>query len=155
VLVETFVAEPSVEAFDESVLLWLAWGDIVLKHASFSLPSQDRMRRQRGAVVADDHHRPAPHRYDLVEFASDTNSAQRRVDDQGKTFAGEIVDHCQPTEPSPVVEGVRYEVERPALVGRCGSAIGERVPSGRLRPPRLRTLSFSARYRGNSFLWFS
>ena len=37
----------------------------------------------------------------------------------------------------------------------CGSAIGARVQSARLRPPRRRKPRRSARCRRNSFLWFS
>jgi len=41
---------------------------------------------------------------------------------------------------------IKHEVERPALVGSCGIAIGAGVPNARFRPPRLRTVNRSSRY---------
>ena len=38
--------------------------------------------------------------------------------------------------------------------GPCGIAIGARVPSARLRPPRRRTCRRSSRWRRRNFLWF-
>jgi hypothetical protein len=37
--VQAFVAEAAVEAFDEGVLLWLAWRDVVPLDAAFLLPA--------------------------------------------------------------------------------------------------------------------
>ena len=64
------VAEPSVEALHEPVLLRLAGRDVVRQHASLLLPAQDRMRHELGAVVADDHCRATEEFGDAVQFAS-------------------------------------------------------------------------------------
>lgn len=70
-LIEAFVAEPAVEALDKPVLLRLARCDIVPQHRSLLRPGQDRVRRHLGAIVADDHQRPAALLADPVEFTAE------------------------------------------------------------------------------------
>lgn len=70
-LVEAFVTELAVETLDAPVLLRLARCDVVPQHRPPLLPGQDRVRSHLGAVVADDHQRPATLLSDPVEFAAE------------------------------------------------------------------------------------
>lgn len=54
-LVEAFVSEPAVEAFDEAVLHWLARCDVVPLDAAFLLPLEHRIAGQLRTVIADHH----------------------------------------------------------------------------------------------------
>lgn len=69
---------------------------------------------------------------------------QRGVRHESQALACEVLDNHKNSEAAPVHEGVRDEVQRPALILTCGTAAGARVPSARLRPPRLRTTSLSS-----------
>jgi hypothetical protein len=51
--VEAFVSELAIEAFDEAVLLRLAWRNIVPDDAGFVLPFQNVARSQLGPVASD------------------------------------------------------------------------------------------------------
>jgi len=51
VLVEAFVAQPAVEAFDKAVLHRLAGRDVVPLDSKLLLPGQDRIRGELGAVA--------------------------------------------------------------------------------------------------------
>ena len=51
----------------------------MLFDAAVLLPTQDRMRRQLGAIVRDNHVRPAAQFDDAVEFAHDTLSGERHI----------------------------------------------------------------------------
>ena len=76
VLVQAFVAEPSVEALYKPVLLRLAGRDVVPQHALLLLPAQDRVRRQLGAVVADDHRRTTAELGDAIQFAPNPQAGE-------------------------------------------------------------------------------
>ena len=88
VLVEALVAEPPVEALNESVLNRLSGRDIVPSDAAFLLPAQDGVRSQLSAVVADDHQRFLAGREDGVELARHPSAGDRCVDNQRQTLAG-------------------------------------------------------------------
>lgn len=45
-----------------------------------------------------------------------TDAQDRRVDDRRQAFAAEVVDDAEHAEPPAVRQGIRHEVERPALV---------------------------------------
>jgi hypothetical protein len=58
--VEALVLQAAVEARTKPFLHRFARCDVVPFDAALSLPSQDRIRSQLGAVVTDDHARMAP-----------------------------------------------------------------------------------------------
>jgi len=70
---------------------------------------------------------------------------QRGVRHESQALACEVLDNQKNAEAVPVREGVQDEVQRLALILTCGTAAGARVPSARLRPPRLHTTSPSSR----------
>ena len=80
-LVETFVAQPADEAFDERVLHRSARRDVVPINACILRPSQDGMAGQFGAVITDDRGRLATLGDDLVQFTGDPVPRQGRVGD--------------------------------------------------------------------------
>ena len=72
--VQTFVAELSVEAFDEAILLRLSRRDIVPGDASFVRPFRDGARSQLSAVVRDDGFRPAIETDTAIELSRHTRT---------------------------------------------------------------------------------
>ena len=58
-LVQALVAQAPVQAFDKTVLLRLAGGDVVPLDRTLLLPAQDRVRGQLGAVVRGEGRREA------------------------------------------------------------------------------------------------
>lgn len=54
-LIDTFIPEPAVEAFDKTVLHRLARRDVVQFDPAIPLPGQHGVRGQFGSVVADHH----------------------------------------------------------------------------------------------------
>ena len=52
--VQQLIAQATVEAFDEGVLLGLPRLDIAPVDAGLALPSEDRLRGELGPIVADD-----------------------------------------------------------------------------------------------------
>jgi len=116
VLVETFVPEATIQALDEPVLHRLARRNVVPLDLAILLPLQDCPRCQLGAVVADDHERPAAKGDERIELAGDPLAGERGVDDECQAFAGEVVDHDQHTKAPSVDQLVGDEVQAPALV---------------------------------------
>lgn len=55
VLVEAFIAQPTIEAFHEAILHGLARRDVVPRHGLVLLPFEDGVRCQLGSIVRDDH----------------------------------------------------------------------------------------------------
>jgi hypothetical protein len=108
-------------------------------------PSEHRHAGQFRSIVADNRLGLAAPCHDGCQFPRDTQARERGVCNQGETLPAEVVDDCQNPEPAAIGEGVRHKVQAPALIGSLGTTMGLRVPSARLRPPRLRTCSFSSR----------
>ena len=69
-LVQTFIAQPTVERFNEAVLHRFARRDVVPLDAALLLPLKNGVRRQLGAVVRDHHAGIAPDAGDPVQFPS-------------------------------------------------------------------------------------
>lgn len=116
VFVEALVAQATVEALNKAVLHRFARRDVVPLDAKLLLPGQHRVRRELGAVVADDHPWATSALNDLIQFAQHPPSGQRRIDDQAQAFPGEVVNQGQDTEAPTAGKRVHYEVERPAQV---------------------------------------
>ena len=68
-LIEAFISQPAVEAFDKPVLHGLAWLNVMPLNTALFLRVKDGVRRQLRAVVADHHARVAPTLGDAVQFA--------------------------------------------------------------------------------------
>ncbi len=107
VLVEALAAEAAVKAFDEAILHRLAQRDVVPFDVVVLLPLQDRARGQLGAVVTDDHERPAAKDNECV--------IERGVVHKRQALAGEVVDRDQHPEPPAIGELIGGEVKALAL----------------------------------------
>ncbi len=70
VLIETLVAQPAIEAFDEGVLGGFARRDVMPFDAPVMGPFEDGVAGHLGSVVGDDRLRLAPDGNDAVEFTS-------------------------------------------------------------------------------------
>lgn len=102
VLVRAFVPQTAIEALDQAVLHRLARRDVMPFDLAFLLPFQHRVRVQLGSVIADHHTRIAAHFGDPIQFAGDTVSRQRSVDDRRQAFSAEVVDHAEDAEPAAI-----------------------------------------------------
>ena len=69
-LVQQFVAQAAVEALDKSILLRLAWGEVV-PNTALLRPVQDRVRGQLSAVVGNADGRLATAGDDSIELTSE------------------------------------------------------------------------------------
>jgi hypothetical protein len=72
-----------------------------------------------GAVVGDAGSGLAADCDDRVQLARHAQAGDRGIGNQRQALAGEVIDHGEDAEPPAVGEGIRDEVERPALVRRC------------------------------------
>ena len=116
VFVEAFIAQATVEAFDEAVLHRFARRDVVPLDPVLVGPLEHGVRRELRPVVADHHAGTPSLADDAIELAGNADPGQGRVDDEGEAFAGEVVDDGQDAEASAVAQNVRYEVDGPTLV---------------------------------------
>jgi len=128
-LIETLVAEATVQALDETVLHRLARRATGPLDALVFLPLQDHPRSQFGAVVADAHKRPSADIDERIEFASDTLAGERGID------------HDKHAEAPASASWAATKLKLPRWFDPCGKVIGALVPRARLRPPRRRTVS--------------
>ena len=68
--VQQFVAQSSVEAFDEGILGRFAGSDVVPFHASVLGPARDRHASQFGATFADGEHYNPKRRHSTIGYLS-------------------------------------------------------------------------------------
>jgi hypothetical protein len=80
-LVQTFVAQATIKAFNEAILLRLARRDVMLLAPYVLAPRQHSVTGQLGAVVADHHARQPSTLGDGAQFANDPPPRQRGIDD--------------------------------------------------------------------------
>jgi len=65
------------------------------------MPSQDGVRSEFGAVVADQRAGIAPRFGEVIEFADDTQSGERGVYRQAEALPREVIDHGEDAESPP------------------------------------------------------
>ncbi len=75
IFVQTLLAHPSVVAFDQTGLHWLAWCDVVPADFAVLQLFQHRIAGQFGAVVTDHHARIATQLGDAIQFTGDAMTA--------------------------------------------------------------------------------
>src|SRR4051794_36512298 len=76
---------------------------------------QPRMAREVSSLPLSLTTRVAPFD-DAVELASNADARERVVDDQSQAFPSEVIGHSKHPELPAAGQGVRHEVQRPALV---------------------------------------
>ena len=112
--IQTFSAEPSVEAFDEGVLRRLPGFDEVQRNTVRLRPFEDRLRGQLGTVVPNQALGKTPELGQVIEEAGEPFTGDRQIDELTGTFPAVVVDDVEDAEPAPRGELVRHEVQRPA-----------------------------------------
>lgn len=117
VFVEALVAQPSVEAFGECVLHWLAGRDVVPASTSVAAPPQHGMRCHFRSIIRDNHVRLAAYADQLVQFTDDPCPSQIRIHHSCQGFPRAIIHKTQHPEPLATLEGIGHKVQRPTLVG--------------------------------------
>lgn len=68
--IEALVPEAAVEAFDKSILHWLAWLDVMPVDAGLLAPFENGHAGEFGSVVRNHGHRLAPHPDEGITFTS-------------------------------------------------------------------------------------
>ena len=91
-LVQKFIPQTPVEAFDERVLRRFSRRDVVPFDTAILGPLQHRHAGELGAVVADDAGRQAANHGDGVEFAGNPLARERGVRHKGQALPREVVD---------------------------------------------------------------
>ena len=79
---------------------------------------QDRIRCERGAIIADHCPRLIVEIKQRYQFARHPCTLQRGVGDQGEAFAGAVIDDGHDAEPPAICQLVRNEIQELALVWR-------------------------------------
>ena len=104
------------KALDEAVLLRLARRNVVPAGATLVSPAQDRIRRQLGAVVADNGAGLAASTDHIVQLAGNTPARDRAIGDERQALPSAVIDDCQDAEAPAIDQLVVNEVEAPALI---------------------------------------
>lgn len=116
-LVQELVPQTRIDALVEPVLIGFAWGDVVPLDVPVLAPAQDRHAGQFGAINADDRMRPRHALEDrCIELTPNPRAGDRRLRDQAHTLPAVVIDHGKDSERAPTGDGMRDEVEAPALV---------------------------------------
>jgi hypothetical protein len=115
-LVEAFIPEPTIEAFDERILRRLSGCVVMPFDVALLRPAQDLHAGEFRPIVADDHMRLAALADQGCQFARYPCTGQRCVGCQRKAPPAIVFDHGQDAEPAPVNKAVGDEVQAPALV---------------------------------------
>lgn len=102
VLVQALIAEPTVEALHEGVLVKLSQCDVVPFHVALLLPVQKRVTGQFGAVVANDHTGLSSLLDQTIKLTGHAHAWQRGVDHDGQGLPPEVFDHAPCSEAPPV-----------------------------------------------------
>ena len=112
--VQIFIAEPSVEAFDEGVLRRLPGFNEVQRNTVRLRPFEHRLRGQFGTVVHDQALGQTPELGQVIEEAGEPFAGDRQIDELTGTSPAVVVDDVEDAEPAPRGELVGDEVQRPA-----------------------------------------
>src|SRR5690606_15703 len=115
-LVEALVTQAAVEALDVAILLRFAWVDVMPFDAIVVGPLQDGLAGELSAVVRDHACRFSIDPDQGIQLTRNPCPRDAGIGDQAKVFAATIIVHRQNAELSAGPEGVRQEVQRPALV---------------------------------------
>ena len=80
------------------------------------LPSEDSVRGELSAVVADDHTGAASGFDDAIELSQDPQAGERGIHHESQAFPGEVIDEREDTEATAAHHRIHDGVERPAKV---------------------------------------
>ena len=90
VLIKTFVAQLAVEAFDEGILHWFAWLDVVPRQP-IGGPLEYGNTSQFCAIIADDHQRRSALPGEPVQLAHYSNPTERGVNYSCQALPAEVI----------------------------------------------------------------
>ncbi len=117
VLVEAFIAELAIEAFDESVLGGFARGNEVQLHLVLLRPVMQRLASELRAVVEGDGLGQAVGSGELRQHGNDARAPDAVIGPEGGTLAGEVIHQSEGAEAAAIGKLVMDEVHAPAFVG--------------------------------------
>src|SRR5574343_752988 len=120
VLVEAFIPELAVEAFDVSVLRGLAWLDQDVLNASRLHPCHEGSACELRTVVGSDGLWVAPEPCGLIQDAGDVCAWHGQVHSNVDAFMREVICDGQAFDASPVGQRITDEVQAQGLIDSCG-----------------------------------
>lgn len=123
-LVEAFVAELGVEAFNERILRGFTWGSEVEFHAVLLRPVVQDFAGELGPVVERDGLGQAVGLGQAIQDGDDASPADGQIRPERGTLPGEVIDEGQGAEAATVGELVMDEVHAPAFLGPGGRGYG-------------------------------
>lgn len=118
--VKTLVAQPSVEAFNESVLNRLSRFNVIELDSVIDSPREKVTAGEFAAVIHANPFWSATLRDHTVQRTGNATAGQTGIDFQGEAFAGEGVDNRQYADRPPVGQTIVNEIERPLLIRLSG-----------------------------------
>ncbi len=103
-LVQKFIPQSAIEAFDEAVLDRLARRNVVPFQPGPIRPLEDRVAGERTAVVADDHLRLATAFADPVQLTGSLRAVKRCIGNEAQAFSDAFINDRQYSEPAAIDE---------------------------------------------------
>src|SRR5574343_1130021 len=120
VLVEAFIPELAVEAFDVSVLRGLAWLDQDVLNASRLHPCHEGPACELWAVVGSDGLWVAPESCGLIQDAGDVCARHGQVRSDVDAFMGEVIGDGQALDASAICQRIAHKVQAPGMIDAGG-----------------------------------
>lgn len=140
VLIQAFVAERAVEAFDMAVLHWFPGSNVVQRNSPVGCPLvQHPADELRPIIDPDARWRPTLHQQPF-EHPNHARTRQRPRHLNSMTFARVCVDQGQRTKRVPRRRSVMHNVHRPLLIDMLARWEGSRPSERNALPPSPRHL---------------
>ena len=110
-LIQAFIPQAAVEAFDQAVLLRLAGVDVMPGHAGIAGPFEDRGAGELGAIIADDAAGLAVNPDHRGQLSRHPCTRKAGIGDQRKVLSGAVVDDSQNAKLARRPEGVGDKIQ--------------------------------------------
>jgi hypothetical protein len=146
VSVQTLIAKPSVEGFDQGIVGWFSRTAEVERDLMQVGPLVECARNKLGTVVDANALRCSAHGNDSIHHCHHLLAGDALSHLDCQTFSGEVVDHGQRADAAVVEEWVGDEVHRPGFVNCPGCRPGGPVRGHYMapRPPKPHAQPFFA-----------
>ena len=105
-LIQAFIPQAAVEAFDQAVLLRLSWVDVMPGDASIACPLEDRRAGKLSAIIADNAVGFAVSPDHRGQLPRNARTRKAGIGDQPEILAGAIIVDRQNAELARRTEGV-------------------------------------------------
>ena len=110
-LIQAFIPQTAVEAFDQAILLRFAGVDLVPGNAGITRPFEDRGAGKFGAIITDDAAGLAINPDHRGQLPRDARTRKAGIGDQPQILAGAIIVDRQNAELARRTESVRDKIQ--------------------------------------------